>query len=85
MVCIVLVAVMSIFILRAILVRQQDEGKIPAGSAGYIAAFINAVQIHILNFVYAKVARKLNDWGSCCGSNEAKTQGCRCACSLLLA
>lgn len=61
---IVVVCVGSIFILRAVLVRAQQEGNIPAGTAGYLAAFINAVQIHILNFIYAKVARKLNNWGA---------------------
>lgn len=62
MIAIVLVCVTSVFLLRAFLVKSQRDQKIPAGTAGYIAAFVNAVQIHILNMVYAKVARRLNDW-----------------------
>lgn len=58
---IVLTAVFSIFVLRLWLVSLERDGTIPVGAAGNIAAAVNAVQIQILNLVYGKVARKLND------------------------
>lgn len=54
---IVIIAVAAIFILRVIMT------DLALGILGkLVPAFLNAIQIRVLNMVYGKVAVKLNDW-----------------------
>lgn len=48
--------------LRALLVKMQDNKELPPNAAGYIASTVNAIQIQVLNLIYGRVARWLNDF-----------------------
>jgi len=56
MIMIVLGSVSSIFVFRAILISWNAE------LGGIVSGIINAFQIQLMNFIYTKVALKLNDW-----------------------
>lgn len=55
-VTLVIIAVIGIFIYRAILIqRGEQDGPL-------LCALLNAVQIRVMNVIYTLVARKMNDW-----------------------
>eukprot|EP00824_Muranothrix_gubernata_P011795 TRINITY_DN2533_c1_g1_i1.p1 TRINITY_DN2533_c1_g1~~TRINITY_DN2533_c1_g1_i1.p1 ORF type:complete len:713 (-),score=171.93 TRINITY_DN2533_c1_g1_i1:46-1872(-) len=57
MIGVVIVAVISIFTLRIVLVRAIDSTI-----GGILVGIVNAIQIELLNIVYQWLAEKLNDW-----------------------
>ena len=52
----VIIAVMELFIYRAILLREKNENGV------IYCALLNAVQIRVMNVIYSLVAAKMNDW-----------------------
>jgi len=56
LVCVVVLSVVGIFILRKFLTEWNSQ------FGSYLTAVINAVQIHILNYVYRRISVILNDY-----------------------
>ena len=55
---VVIIAVASIFILRQIMKESDPQSRLGT----FLPAFLNAIQIRVLNLVYGKVALWLNEW-----------------------